>query len=226
VAGSDPGSPSEPDDFSGAQLLLRLGSPLPASMLKTLQHAEDLSYIPNAMLEIGGKSYIVEGDSGEDPLIFVGGDNVLLAVLLSSDDHKTSSRGQGHLLKGFVLSERLVVTVLNTETFEPMEMQVQKYVSKVSPTIHAIVFMQGESHTLGFFDSTRIEMKKLLPASPDTIDPAALKEIRSLLKSRSKLRHSCRPMSHHLSFTTTNSGPECGNSRLQARCRRRFAPGL
>lgn len=177
----EPQRPPMPNGFSGKELLHKLGDPLATSLLDELQKSGGLLEMPEAALESQGKSYGLGIHSGGGLIVYLGKDNSLLAFSYASAASETPSDEEQNLLMEFVLSDQPIVTVLD-EKFEAVKMQIKKYESKVSPKKHAVEYSQGKSRAVVFFDSTRVEMRKLLPASPDTIDPAMLKQLRSLLE--------------------------------------------
>lgn len=181
MAAGEPQRLLKPDGFSGTELLPKLGTPLSAPMLEALRQFGDLSDLPAAVLEAGGNTYGLDIDSGGGLIVNLGRDHTLLSFGFVSNEGEAQSDEEQHLLAEFILTGRPTVTVLD-EKFEAVDMQIQTYESKVFPKKHALLYSKGRSRTLVFFDSTRVEMKKLLPVSPDTMDPTILKQLRSLVE--------------------------------------------
>jgi hypothetical protein len=177
----EPQNPLKPAELSGIGLLPKLGAVLSTSVLEELQKSGDIPGLQAAVLESGGKCYALEVNSGGGLVLHLGKDNALLAFGFVSNTGVAPSDEEQRLLMEFNLSGQPTVTVLD-ERFEGVKMQIQTYESKVFPKKNALVYSKGRSRTLVFFDSSRVEMRKLLPASPDTIDPAMLKQLRSLLE--------------------------------------------
>ena len=180
VAEEVPQNQLKPGDFSGVQLLSMLGSPLSSSTLEVLRGVGDLPEMQAAALDSRGKCYVLGIHDQRVLSVFLGKDNTLLAFGFASSAVEAPSNEERTLLAEFVLSGQPTVTVLD-ERFEPYDMQIQTYESKMFPKKHALLYSRGRSRTLAFFDTTRVDMKKLLPASPDTMDPATLKQLRSLV---------------------------------------------
>ncbi len=174
-------SAPKPDGFSGIELLPKLGAPLSASLMESLQKTWNYPELHKTALEPGGKVYVIGVNSGGGLVLHLDQDNALLAFGFTSNPDVTTSDEEQRLLSEFMLLGQPTVTVLD-DKFEPAKMQIQTYQSKASPKAHALLYSKGRSRTLVFFDSTRVEMKRLLPTSPDTMDPAILKQLRSLVE--------------------------------------------
>lgn len=169
------------NEITGKMLLGQLGAVLPDGTQKRLNKIGDLSEMRGAALEPQGKVYALNIRPYGGLVVHLGEDDALIAFGFASNAAYPLAAEEQQILSEFEFAGEPEVTVLD-EKFDPIKMRFKSYASKTSPEKRAVMYSRGSSRTLVFYDSKRVQMSKLLPASPDTMDPAMLKQLKLLVE--------------------------------------------
>lgn len=172
------------DYFDHDNLLISLGKEIPPEMMKQIEKKSQSLTEFDGVIGKGSKGYVVglRNDGGVSLQIHEG----RLAVFGYSyrgSVTESSVADDDSRLNGFKPLNEISTMVLDDELKEkPMVARI--YESGTNGVIHAVAYGRGVRRTLAFYDSTKVEVSKLLPSIPDKTGMEALKKGKDLLRNR------------------------------------------
>jgi hypothetical protein len=175
------------DYFKHANLLELLGKKISSKMMKQIETEGQSLPEFNDLISKGWKGYVVGLQSnGGISLQIV--DGYLAVFGYSYRGPKSENSGGGdddYYLNEFKFLSENTVKVLD-ENFNETPMMVKIYKFNENNTIQAVSYGRGVRRTLAFYDSSKVEVSKLLPSVPDAVGMEAIKKAKELLHNKVK----------------------------------------
>lgn len=174
------------DDFKHANLLGLLGEKISPKMIKQIETEGQSLPEFNDMIGKGWKGYVVglKSDGGIS-LQIAEGYLVVFGYSYPGFKSETSGGDENSYLNEFKFSSENTIKVLD-ENFNEIPMVVKIYKSNKNSNVHAVSYARGVRRTLAFYDSSKVEISKLLPSVPDAAGMEAIKKAKELLRKKVK----------------------------------------
>lgn len=172
--------------FEFKTLIETVGTKIAPEMMKQIESEGQSLPELNEVMAKGGRVYAlgVQHDGGL-VIHIADGYQIAFGYSFPSPTPGSSDVAENDFLSEFRLSSEGKTEVLN-EKFDAMHIVVKKYVSKSKVNIEAVAYTHGTNRTLAFYDSSKVDAKKLLPSPPSAVGKDTIDKVKAMLKNSGK----------------------------------------